>query len=130
MPTTHHQDTLPIEDLPPVLPTAKGTRVPEDLPARLRADPALRAWFRENCPHVDGAHEMEQFMDHFRAASGQTASKRDWVATWRKWMRTAEQQAGGNGNGQVGSPAHNGGQRHKGFHLTDADRAAYHEDED
>jgi hypothetical protein len=108
MTTTHHQDTL-IPDLAPVLPTERGTRVPEDLPQRLRADPNLRAWFREHCPHVNGAHEMEQFMDHWRAASGQAASKRDWVATWRKWMRKAEQDAArGNGNGQVGSPAHNG----------------------
>lgn len=123
MTTTHHQDTL-IPDLAPVVPTAKGTRVPEDLPARLRADPALTAWFRENCPNVDGRHEMDQFMDHWRAASGQSASKRDWVATWRKWMRKAQQDAG-RGNGQVGSPAQNG--RHRPYQGVGDDQSVYDE---
>ena len=51
------------------------------------------AWARENTPNVDGQFETEQFRDYWQAKSGKDATKIDWVATWRNWMRKAEQQA-------------------------------------
>jgi hypothetical protein len=49
-------------------------------------------WFRKNCPHVDGRTEHEKFCDYWRAKPGKDGRKVDWVATWRNWMRTAEQR--------------------------------------
>jgi hypothetical protein len=34
---------------------------------------------------------MEAFRDHWTAASGSKACKADWDATWRTWVRNANQ---------------------------------------
>lgn len=52
------------------------------------------AWARQNCPHVDGKRETERFEDHWRGKVGKDGRKLDWVATWRNWMRTAEDRQG------------------------------------
>jgi hypothetical protein len=64
-----------------------GTRIPEDF----AVTDAMVAWAREKTPNVDGRHETEQFIDYWTAATGKNAEKLDWVATWRRWMRKAEQ---------------------------------------
>ncbi len=48
------------------------------------------AWGEENFPNVDGEKETAKFIDHFRAASGANAVKKDWIAAWRNWIRRAE----------------------------------------
>lgn len=50
------------------------------------------SWARKNTPHVDGRRELEQFRDFWQAKSGKDATKLDWVATWRTWMRREEQR--------------------------------------
>ena len=72
-------------------PRKRGTRVPENLPQTLRADEAFKAWFRRECPDVDGRTELDQFMDYWTAKTGRDATKLDWTATARKWMRKAQQ---------------------------------------
>lgn len=67
-----------------------GTRLPDDF----AVTPAMAEWARQNTPHVDGRHEFEQFRDYWTAKSGRDATKRDWLATWRRWMRESEQRAG------------------------------------
>lgn len=52
------------------------------------------AWARENARHVDGKRETERFCDHWRAKAGKDGRKLDWIATWRNWMRTAEDRQG------------------------------------
>lgn len=69
----------------------RGTRVPDDFAKSLT--PGLVAWARRECPHVDGRRETERFMDYWQSKSGQGACKLDWIATWRNWMRTAEDRA-------------------------------------
>jgi hypothetical protein len=54
-------------------------------------------WARKNAPHVDGRIETDQFRDYWQAKSGKDATKLDWPATWRTWMRKAEQHAGRGG---------------------------------
>lgn len=51
------------------------------------------SWARENAPDVNGKLETESFIDYWRGASGAKARKRDWTATWRNWMRKAQQNA-------------------------------------
>lgn len=65
----------------------RGTRIPDDF----AVDADLVAWARENTPHVDGRYETEKFIDYFRAKSGKDATKRDWPATWKNWMRKAQE---------------------------------------
>jgi hypothetical protein len=71
-----------------------GTRLPDDFEAQIRARPDLADWFRENCPHVDGKRETERFRDHWVGKPGKDGRKLDWIATWRNWMRTAEDRMG------------------------------------
>jgi len=61
-------------------------------------------WARANVPHVDGRRETERFIDHWHQASGRTASKRDWIAAWRNWMREADDRLGRNGPGRAVTP--------------------------
>ena len=102
---------IPVPLSPDLLPSPsahdrrQGTRLPDDFEAQIRARSDLADWFRENCPHVDGKRELERFGDHWRAKPGKDGRKLDWVATWRNWMRTAEDRA---------KPRENAGQRRRG----------------
>jgi hypothetical protein len=71
----------------------QGTRLPDDFEEQIRSRPDLAEWFRQNCPHVDGKRETERFRDHWTSKPGKDGRKLDWVATWRNWMRTAEDRA-------------------------------------
>ena len=66
-------------------PLKRGTRIPE--PFMLTAE--MRAWAASEVPGLDVDAHTREFVDHWRAASGSTATKRDWVAAWRNWMRKA-----------------------------------------
>ncbi len=67
-----------------------GTRLPDDF----TPSPEMFEWFRKNCPHVDGKTEHAQFCDYWHSKPGKDGRKLDWVATWRRWMRTAEERSG------------------------------------
>jgi hypothetical protein len=86
----------------------RGTRLPPDFEEQIRAREDLADWFRRECPHVNGKREMERFRDHWDAKPGKDGVKRDWVATWRNWMRTAEDRAAPRQRSQ-GEGRHRGG---------------------
>lgn len=68
-------------------PKAKpATRIPDDFPITAE----MVAWAREHAPAVDGRAETANWQDWHRA-KGDTA--RDWVASWRTWMRRAQKDA-------------------------------------
>lgn len=69
-------------------PARRGTRVPEDFAPTIE----MIAWARTNTPLV-GQAATEDFMDYWRGKSGRDATKLDWVATWRRWMRKAQVDA-------------------------------------
>lgn len=48
------------------------------------------AWGKEHFPNVDGEKETAKFIDHFLSATGSNATKLNWPATWRNWIRRAE----------------------------------------
>lgn len=86
-PNTKNQDTKTPSASP------RGARLPEDW----KPGESLMTWYRseflpngwsddgrENC-----RREHEKFRDHWLAAAGQTARKKDWDAAWRNWMRRA-----------------------------------------
>lgn len=69
------------------------------LPQSWAVSPEMRDWARRMVPLVDLGYEDQKFQDYWRGKSGQGATKRDWMATWRNWMRRADeelQRRGGN----------------------------------
>lgn len=76
--------------------TPRGSRIPDDFVVT----PEMVVWARENVPHVDGRIETAKFIDYWRSSSGARARKTDWVATWRNWMRTADERRGSNRPGR------------------------------
>lgn len=74
---------------PPVRDRKLGSRLPD--PFVVTDD--MKTWFRQNCPHVDARVEHARFLDHWRGKPGKDGRKVDWIATWRNWMRTAEQRS-------------------------------------
>jgi hypothetical protein len=69
-------------------PRKRGTRIPGDF----TVTPDMVTWARSEVPGVDGRAETAKFMDYWRAATGRGATKLDWTATWRNWMRRAAEQ--------------------------------------
>lgn len=67
----------------------RGTRIPD--PFIVNTD--MRQWAANECPAVDVDHATRMFVDHFRAATGRNATKLDWPATWRNWLRRDQQTA-------------------------------------
>ena len=68
--------------------SARATRIPNDF----TVTPDMVAWARQHTPLV-GQVETDKFIDYWQAKSGKDATKRDWVATWRNWMRRAQDEA-------------------------------------
>jgi hypothetical protein len=72
-------------------PAARGTRIPDDFAPTAE----MLQWARRETPKVNLQRETENFRDYWTAKSGKDASKRDWPATWRRWMRKANDDAPG-----------------------------------
>ena len=66
-------------------PKRRGTRIPSDFAVTAE----MTTWATQNAPLVDVVAETERFRDYWTAVSGQRGTKLDWVATWRNWMRRA-----------------------------------------
>lgn len=77
----------------------RGARIPDNF----TVTPEMVAWHQENTPAVDGRRETAKFLDHWTAASGANAVKRDWTAAWRNWMRKAAEWAPGGARASPGS---------------------------
>lgn len=75
-------------------------------------------WARSDAPLVNGRTETANFVDYWTAASGSNATKRDWIAAWRTWMRKAQTDAERRAPAQRGT---NGGYQSQ----TDANIAAF-----
>ena len=80
-------------------PRKRGTRIPDDF----TVTPDMVTWARENTPAIDGKRATDAFVDYWRGRSGRDATKLDWQATWRNWLRREQQDverrrpAGANG---------------------------------
>lgn len=62
------------------------------IPADFTVTEDMISWARQNTPLV-GRADTDQFVDYWTAASGSRASKMDWPAAWRTWMRKAQRDA-------------------------------------
>ena len=77
---------------------AKGTRL--DPNWALPQD--WREWARANGNGLDLDLEADKFRDYWTAKSGNQATKVNWQATWRNWIRTALERHGQKPNGTIG----------------------------
>lgn len=85
LPTEEHpQKTSSSSEAPP---RKRATRIPDDF----AITPEMAVWGREHAPHVNGVYETQKFADYWRSRSGKDATKTDWIATWRNWMRKAQE---------------------------------------
>jgi hypothetical protein len=82
---TGEQRNRGTEEKPP--PNARATRLPDNWrPPQTEVDK-----MRTECPTVDLKAEHLKFVDHYRSKAGPDATKVDWTATWRNWMRRTNQ---------------------------------------
>lgn len=98
-------DTSPpaAQSVPP--PSSRGARLSKDwhLPK------AWGEWVLDEYPTFTADRirlEADKFRDHWVSKSGKDATKADWLATWRNWIRRASQDKGPPGGGS-GSSAPN-----------------------
>ena len=69
----------------PKAPRSAGSRLTiENLPED------WRLYCRNNHPKVDPDRTWTEFRDYWIARAGEKARKADWLATWRTWLRKAE----------------------------------------
>ncbi|WP_455466423.1 YdaU family protein [Bartonella sp. B39] len=94
-PSLHEQENVP----------KKAKRVRDDRGCRLPADfePDYDFAIAEGLPPERIKVEIAKFRDYWTAKSGKDATKRDWPATWRNWVRNSKdyqknKQGGNNGN--------------------------------
>lgn len=59
-------------------------RIPDDF----SVTETMREWAAREVPAIDVDVQTANFIDYWQAKSG-NATKLDWVATWRTWMRNA-----------------------------------------
>lgn len=62
-----------------------GTRLAMDW----SPDTLLAQWASQRRPDLDMAETIEQFRDYWCAKPGKDATKLDWAATFRNWVRRA-----------------------------------------
>lgn len=75
---------------PDKTPKRTGTRLPDDW----RPTPELIAAARAERPDIDLRLETAKFRDHWHAKTGRDATKLDWDATYRNWIRNARSPNG------------------------------------
>lgn len=81
---------------------ARATRLPDDW--QLPRAWGLWAQTEGGLSEATVRREADKFRDHWHAAGGQNARKRDWQATWRNWVRRVPEfgRAGTQGRGPGG----------------------------
>jgi hypothetical protein len=97
--TTHNPQPEPETALP--IPAHKAQRRAARIERSWMPSATEIEWARENGITDDvSRYETSKFIDYWIAKSGANATKTDWAATWRNWMRTATERYGkapGNG---------------------------------
>lgn len=82
------------------LPRKRATRLAEDWALPLEwGEWAISEGWSEAVIRLEAA----KFRDYWRAKSGKDATKADWQATWRNWMRNCKSPKAQNGGGYVGT---------------------------
>lgn len=80
---TGNQNREPGTVTEPLESASRPTRIPEPFEVSLH----MTDWANEHTPGLDVARVTAKFVDYWRGKSGKDATKQDWVATWRNWLR-------------------------------------------
>lgn len=90
----HAREDAPNDESAPPCPadkpakrTERAARIPDDFPLT----DEMRTWAAEEGCSFDLDREHKKFRDYWTAAGGSKARKMDWIATWRNWMRRADE---------------------------------------
>lgn len=70
------------------LPAKEKTSRPSRLPIEFTITKEMREWAHSELPGFDTVSETKVFVDYW-SSKATNATKTDWVATWRNWMRKA-----------------------------------------
>lgn len=81
-------------------PTKRASRIPDDW------QPDYAEAERLGLSRQQSEREADRFRDYWRGASGQNATKLDWLATWRNWCRTAAERLPRTNSQAQGPPSH------------------------
>ena len=84
-----------LEACVPPTPKKRATRLPADW----APTPDQIAWARSERKDINPATEASKFRDYWIAKAGRDATKLDWDATWRNWVRNAKAAAKATANG-------------------------------
>lgn len=109
----HTPTTLPIEPNGSIAPKGRKTktnRLPDDWqPEPLTAETAamVQVWQPGRMER-----ELSKFKDYWKSASGRKASKQDWQAAWRFWLKNSDEW---NGNGTSSRASYQSGKPQDGF---------------
>ncbi|WP_208435065.1 DUF1376 domain-containing protein [Bartonella phoceensis] len=108
-PLIHEQASVP----------KKAKRVKADRGCRLPADfePDYDFAINEGLPPERIKVEIAKFRDFWNAKAGKDASKRDWQATWRNWVRNAKDYKQGENYGTQ-TNSQTGQQRGRAYRIT------------
>jgi DnaT-like ssDNA binding protein len=79
---------------------ARAARIPTDWTPDSDLIAAMRA---EGIPDELARRELPKFRDYWTAKSGKDATKHDWSATWRNWLRRASEDGPVRGSPGAGS---------------------------
>ena len=69
---------------------SRGSRLPDEF--QLPRQWGEWALDNSNLNHEQIRREGEKFRDHWLSASGSKGVKKDWLATWRNWIRRTEER--------------------------------------
>ena len=83
------EDTKLAEKENPATKAKRGTRLPD----AWTPSAELIEWAKDKAPGVDVLKATDNFVDYWHSASGAKASKLDWAAAWRVWIRNESTRA-------------------------------------
>lgn len=81
-----------ITEVTPNVVTSVGRRTGKRLPDGWQPAPDVIAQMRSDHPQTNLEAETAKFVDYWHAKTGNDATKLDWNATWRNWIRRASEQ--------------------------------------
>lgn len=114
-PVDDERDSRPATTAKPKTQRAKPKRA---LPLPFLMTEVMLAWAADSAPLVNLDRETERFIDYWTAEG---KSKADWDATWRNWMRRAQD------NAERGGPRPPGGLVNRQQQIEDANNAVVRE---
>lgn len=88
---SHLGEVIPLRPEPKPPPEKRAHRLPSDFQLT-QAD--ITHARNEGLTDDQIRREFDRFRDHWLAASGSNAAKRDWHAAWRNWVRKAADRVG------------------------------------